>query len=439
MTVIKLQTQTFKKPNSALVMVPKVGRLTPVSRKLYNVLLQQTQQQIQDSKTGNTTLDARHLFSAPLKDMLAMISVNSSNPMTSAKKYLTEMRRTEVDWEAPDATSGIFWRSMGLLSEVEMENINGIIWVRWALPPSLLMAVADPERYTPINLSQMSKLISYTAIALYEICSRYRKNPTGVTSRHSPEWWVEALTNAPPPLDAVTGKPRLREWRKIKSASVLAAMEEIEKNTDLVLTLHEIKVGKAVKEIQFGVQEKRIAIEILQPTISSELAQAVAKLGIEIKEAAKLIGGGCSEVTMKISLAKLESRMNQLDLAPIENKLAYLRKLIIENGQFISDKTVPMPINTSTSDLFEQKPTWADVRRKQVRDELIKLPKSQQQQYADIAVQKLQERKLDSPTILRKYRAGEWLTGMMAVVFVSAYGEAIYGSNWLTEPSAISA
>lgn len=437
MAANKLQTQTFKKPNSALVMVPKVGRLTPVSRKLYNVLLQQTQQQIQNSKTGDTTLDARHLFSAPLKDMLAMISVNSSNPMTSAKKYLTEMRRTEVDWEAPDATSGIFWRSMGLLSEVEMENISGIIWVRWALPPSLLMAVADPERYTPINLSQMSKLISYTAIALYEICSRYRKNPTGVTSRHSPEWWVEALTNAPPPIDAVTGKPRLREWRKIKSASVLAAMDEIEKNTDLVLTLHEIKVGKAVKEIQFGVQEKRMAVEILPPTISSELAQTVANLGIEIKEAAKLIGGGCSEVTMKISLAKLEARINQLDLAPIENKLAYLRKLIIENGQFISDKSVPVAMKTSTSDLFEQAPTWADVRRKQVRDELIKLPRLQQQQYADIAVQKLQERKLDSPTILRKYRAGEWLTGMMAVVFVGAYGEAIYGPNWLTEPSPI--
>ena len=211
----------------------------------------------------------------------------------------------------------------------------------------------------------------------------------------------------------------------------------IEKNTDLVLTLHEIKVGKAVKEIQFGVQEKRMAVEILPPTISSELAQTVANLGIEIKEAAKLIGGGCSEVTMKISLAKLEARINQLDLAPIENKLAYLRKLITENGQFISDKSVPVAMKTSTSDLFEQAPTWADVRRKQVRDELIKLPRLQQQQYADIAVQKLQERKLDSPTILRKYRAGEWLTGMMAVVFVGAYGEAIYGPNWLTEPSPI--
>jgi hypothetical protein len=59
---------TFKKPNSALVMMPKVGNLTAISRKLFNVLLKETLEQLpQIQKTGMSPEDVlKFLFKARL-------------------------------------------------------------------------------------------------------------------------------------------------------------------------------------------------------------------------------------------------------------------------------------------------------------------------------------------------------------------------------------
>jgi len=427
------KNQTLRKPNAALVMVPRLGRLTPVTRKMYNVMLFRTQRQIGEFVKQGRVIEGEHLFSAPLSELMESITSGDSDPKTLAKGYLREMRRTEVDWEAPDASTGVIWRSMGLLSEVDLEIREGVTWVLWALPPTLLAAVSDPERYTPLDLSQMAKLRGYTAIALYEICSRYKNNPTGVTSKNPPDWWVDALTNAPAAIDLVTGQKRRREWRKLKSESIGKAISEINDKTDLSIQLHEIKKGKAVKEIQFTVQKKRVEVAA-QPTMtmSAGLADNAARLDISLAEVVKLLQAGNSEEELKIGLSKLEVRLNHQELDKVENKSAYLKALIEEDsGRFRSSNSTVIIEGKSmaTNEPIIAK-TWKETRRAQIKDELIALSKENQRTYANMALEDLKKAGFANPSFARKVQAGDWQTGALLSKVIDAYAIDKYGQDW---------
>lgn len=430
--------QTLRKPNSALVMVPKIGRLTPVSRKMYNVMLHRTQRQIGEFVKEGRVIDAKHLFSAPLSELTESISVTGSDTRTLAKQYLREMRRTEVDWEAPDASTGVIWRSMGLLSEADIEIKDGVTWVHWALPPTLLSAVSDPERYTPLDLSQMAKLRNYTAIALYEICSRYKNNPTGVTSKNSPEWWVDALTNAPPSIDLSTGNVKRREWRKLKNESIGKAIEEINEKTDLVVELHEIKEGKAVKEVQFSVQKKRVEQLAPQVTIGADLAEHAARLDVQILDLVKLIKSGVSEGEIKVGLTKLETRLAHPELALVENKLAYLKALIAESGGFIRRETVEVRVAETVGKRDEKSAgSWLAKRTEDLKFEFFKLTKKEQQKYADLVLENFRNTGLATPQFIRKVAAGDWSAGPLLHNMTSAFAVEKYGPDWNVEPEEV--
>jgi hypothetical protein len=270
----------LQKPTDAIVMMPRTGKLTPVTRKVYNALLHRTQTEVIVLREQGRAVDATYLFSAPLHEVLkqTLREQSKSDNMTSVKGYFMEMRRTEVDWEAPDASSGVVWRSMGLLSEAQLEKRDGVIWALWALPPTLMAAVSDPKRFTPLDLEEIGKLDRYAAIALYEICARYRDNPTGLTSRNGVEWWTDALSNAPASLDPVTGQRNRREWRKFKREFVAPAIQEINRKTDLVIGLLEFKEVRTIKEAQFKVKRKPQTIESTLPKVAIELAELAAAL-----------------------------------------------------------------------------------------------------------------------------------------------------------------
>ena len=80
-----------------------------------------------------------------------------------------------------------------------------------------------------------------------------------------------------------------REWRKLKNESIGKAIEEINEKTDLVVELHEIKEGKAVKEVQFSVQKKRVEQLAPQVTIGADLAEHAARLEVRISDVVKVI------------------------------------------------------------------------------------------------------------------------------------------------------
>lgn len=377
-------------------------------------------------------VDGEHLFSARLSDVIGAFASGESDPRASAKRYMGEMRRVEVDWEAPDAKEGIVWKSMGLLSEAQLELRDGAYWALWALPPSLLKVVADPEFFTPIDLEKMAQLTSYTAVALYEICIRYHNNPTGKTSSNPPQWWVEALTNTPAPVDPATGKKRRREWRKLKNASVIDAIKEINEKTDVVISLIEHMSGKAVIAVQFTVAKKHVAsaTQDNRPKLSFNLVSRASELGIPADVLGTL--GRHSEEEIAFGLLKLSDRLKTEDLNPVENKPAYLRSIINEVGGRLAIMA-SSPVKTQSVTLVEQIKPWGEQRRIDLKNGFISLSKEERRPYVDSALADLVRRNLASSTLVRKVEEGDWKNPMLMSRAVELYAVATVGPGWMIQ------
>lgn len=431
------RTPTFRKPNSALVMMPKVGKLTAVSRKIFNVLLHTTQRQVQALNHEGKIVEATHYFSARLDELVDPVEVGQSNLTSSAKKSLLEMRRTEVDWEAPDANSGVVWSSMSLLSEAKIVKTGGILYAYWALPPGLLSVIADPQRFTPIDIEQLSRLKTYTAVALYEICVRYKNNPTGLTSENHLEWWVDALTQSAPKLDPKTKKPKLRLWSKFKSEQVNVAINEINSKSDIGIELIEKKTGKAVTSAQFKVWRKSAEVAAITSgfKMSAELALTATTLGLSLGDIASLIKLGHDENVLRIALVKLEARIGRDDLAPIDSRMAYLRAVLSETQGFIT--SVPLIAPLVSVSLMAQTPpelpkilSYQEHRRLEIKAELLNINKVDQKRYAELALESLQKAGIATTTISRKVESGDWMTGVLFSKMIEAYAVEQYGPNW---------
>lgn len=210
------ETVELNKPHEMIVMIPRSKRVTLTGRRIYNALLQVSQVRL----TAMQTMPAADfMFEAPLQSILRT-SGSAGEDRTAAKRYLKEMRGLEVDWESTAPGDGVKWRGFSMLSEVAIEVRKGENWVSWSYPPTIMAALREPSRWARINLDVLAGLSTYAAVALYEICARYRDNPSGVTSRKPVAWWADALSHAP-------GATERREWRKFKNERVNPAVEEI--------------------------------------------------------------------------------------------------------------------------------------------------------------------------------------------------------------------
>ncbi len=444
---------TLKKPNEAIVMLPKLGKLTTTARKIYNVILHVTQRQVQDLDALGRPIEATHLFSARLEDVVEPVQSEGSDIRTMAKKYLREMRRVEVDWEAPDSRSGVVWSSMGLLSQVQIEIIKGAAHVKWALPPDLLSAVRDPVRFTMLDIRQIARLHSYTAVALYEICARYRTNPSGVTALNTPEWWVEALTNSPAAIDPATGQKRLREWRKVKNESVLKAIEEINEMTDIEIELIEHKTGKAITAVQFAVRRKAQAVlpasADVAPRIPADLAEHATRLQVGLRDMAALLAARHSHEILRTALMKLEQRLQREDLEPVGSRLAYLRAVVDELEATVgapaaappeSIAAVPAPAsfqgNKEARGQGPAEPDFKAHRRAEIRKEMDALPAVERLALQARTVDELRQRVGLTPAMIRKIDVGDFETGVLASTMFELFARGRYGTDWAEGPAA---
>lgn len=319
------QLPSLRKPNEVLVMISKEKGLTPTARKLYTVLLWEAQQQIKDM---GRVPEATHLFEMSLGRALSLAG-SSANSRTIAQGYLKEMRKSSITWESPGVSNGPEWTDMALLSHASFEMKNGERFVQWAFPPNLIKALLDPRTWTLQHIPILAKLDSYAAIALYDVCSRYKTNPTGVTNRDTPDWWVAALTSA----------RKKREWRKIKNECVASAIEEINEKTDIEVALIEHKVGRAVVEVQFSVKKKNASIpqqpgselpklDEQKPSESEGLNAMIDGLNIKPAQISMLVSQ-YSEERLASALSELKKRVANTALPQVHSHWSYLNSILV--------------------------------------------------------------------------------------------------------------
>lgn len=441
-------------------MIPMVGKISVVARKLYNVILHSTANQISEYElaTGGQ-VPASHYFEGRLVDLLTPIQSGQSDLRSKAKEYLGEMASIRVKWEAPDVKSDVLedlddvsdndpdqdendeYVDIALLSEVRLRkanpsNPNSEVLVRWALPPFIFKRLRDPQKYkyAQLSLYQITKLSTYESVALYEICSRYRTNPTGVTSSKEPLWWIKALSNKLPAIDPETGQPKWREWRKFKDEKIKKAVAEVCSETDLDIELME-KGGL----VQFSVKRKASEFAPLPNKLNPEIADRALDLGLRPTDIATLLRNGQSEIGLKEALA----RMAKQDTTKIERKLAYLIKVLSEVNPLIADG-VAMP----TKEVYKGHPvpeaprveplalarSYKDERRAEIRQEFTALDKDLQQPFAYQALAELREKKMANPSMSVKVEAKAWNAApVLFAAMIDLYAEQKYGLNWGVE------
>ena len=442
----------LRKPHEMIVMVPRSRRVTLTGRRLYNALLQVSQSRLQAMETMPA---ADYMFEAPLPALLRTTG-SSGEDRTAAKRYLREMRGLEVDWESTAPGDGLKWRGFSMLSEVAIEVRNGENWVSWSYPPTIMSALREPARWARIDLDVLAKLGSYAAVALYEICARYRDNPSGVTSRKPVQWWADALSPAP-------GGAERREWRKFKNERVKPAVEEINSETDIEIELIEHKVGRAVSEVQFAVRRKRgtpRARALAEGPVDAGLVLRAESLGIREAKLDGLIKE-FGEARVREQLDVLERRAVNRKLRGIEHAYAYLRSLL-RNGD--ADEPLPLPnAPAPTAVALEEGPApaarvlaealpaaaastvadsgssaeaWLNERIAQVKCEIAALDPVQRRGWVDRALQELAARGMLSAVVSRRAAQGDVLHGVLGSVLVRLYAEAVHGAGWDTPPSA---
>ncbi len=435
------EVQQFKKPNPALVLVPKIGNLTTVTRKMFNIILHSTQKQLMDLKVAGKLMapdEGSPVFTARLDELTRPVQTTDSQITTYAKKALTQMRDVRIDWNAPDANSEVIWSDVSLLSEASITKVKGILYANWVVPNALLKLIRDPDRFTVLDNAIICDLSSYAAVALYEICARYKDNPSGVTSQNELEWWVDALTQSPK-VDPKTKKVRLRPWTKFKNEHGNAAIAEINEKTDIGIELIEKKgTGKTIVAAQFKVWRKSVqTIAESKIKMSPEIADLASNLGFDLSSISLLLNQGLSEVVVLDGLRKFKIR-TEISTEPIDSKMAYLRKILSKTSGLVASsipKTASgnpaVPISAAA---IEMARTYKEERRAAIRAELLNLSKEDQKVYATQVLDELKVNGQSNPTIFRKVECGEWSTAhILFNKMIERFAVEQYGADWAIE------
>lgn len=424
----------LRKPHEMIVLVPRSKRVTLTGRRIYNALLQVAQSRLQ---AMGSMPPADYMFEAPLPAILRTTG-SSGEDRTAAKRYLREMRGLEVDWESTAPGDGVKWRGFSMLSEVAIEIRHGENWVSWSYPPTLMAALKEPSRWARIDLDILTRLGTYAALALYEICARYRDNPSGLTSRKPVQWWADALSPMP------AGSER-REWRKFKNERVKEAIDEINRETDLEVELIEHRQGRAVVEAQFAVRRRRPparAMSAAGAPVDAHLVLRAESLGVRESKLDSLISE-FGEAAVRDKIDVLERRASDSRLRGVDNGYSYLRSLLRNDaGPGIPASTeVPVsgpPAAVSVVDAGSQAPgravdpaaQWLTDRIGAIKAEIAAIDPVQRGQWVSMGLAELATKNLLSAVISRRAAQGDVLHGVLGSVIVRLYASAVHGSGW---------
>ncbi len=446
----------LQKPNETLVLSLSEGSMTKTARKLYNVLLFRSQQELFEAEKGGRSIkDSRHLFRAPMSELIEYIKrdiespsaetddsseeplpvarVSKSDPRTAIKGYFFEMMRTVVEWKEPVGT--VKWKAMPILSmaqeEQDKENSQRTIFA-WRHQPEVFDTLSRKSGYTPINIDCILKLETYEAIALYEICARYN-DPVYQTTRHEPDWWQKALSRK--------ANMKLRDWRLFKNQKLKPAMEQINRLTDLQVDLVEEREGGKPKgkllSVQFTVERKPKADKPSENTPPSRTfpESLLAKAAAAGIPTTYLASSSASDAALSMALDKLQARMFNSEHAPVESPTAYMTKILKEFASVtdVEEKKVAPPPPPKAQEI-EEPPSEEKLaqreREAKVEQALREMSAEEIEALAE-EVTKSAGAAIKSSLYFRKaFESKNWTSRLFQIHLQNTLGEKMFGAEW---------
>jgi len=304
--------QSLAKANEAIAIRPKRGKLTLLSRRIYNVLLFHGQQQGVD----------RERHSILLSELIDDARFNSHNTEL-LKSHIRDMQATTIEWHASGGGRQK-WTSTQLLGPVEIDEPGRgrACTITWSFPDPIREKLLTPTQYTRILLEMSSQMRSYAAAVLYELGSRYLTSPGRLTMREDVIWWASVLTGR---SDIVKVDYRILHRDTIKKA--LAELDAL--CPDFRLEVVEHKRGRKVEELQFRVLAKQQSDlaglhESGRNTFDLQLVERLIAIGFKRADAQDLYAV-TDEGVLRAAVDHVEQRQKSTGLPPINSPVAYLK------------------------------------------------------------------------------------------------------------------
>lgn len=344
-TPVKGDLKEFRKTNEAIGLRVSEGRLSLLSRKIFNVMVYHAQRvRVKGENAPIDTEAAKKYFWIPLADV-ARDAAYDSKDTELLKEHVQELQNIRIFSE-----DAIQWTSERLVSSVKLVNPKGLnkkggmLWFGFAFPPEVESMVMSPGSYTKLSVYYQALLRSGASLALYEICRRYATNPSKVTNRMEWEWWYGALTGNPVRED-------LPEYKYFKRDVIKPAIAEINMVTDISVELIEHKVGRRVGALQFSVTQAQQSPLMFPapPVIDGDLVQRMMALGLSQDDACNLLATN-EDAKLRATLDLVENRLRNPKAGRIESPAGYF-KTALRDGY-----AAPAEVAKKTVAKLEKKP-----------------------------------------------------------------------------------
>ena len=306
------EEQSIAKANEAIAIRPKRGRLTLLSRRIYNALLFHSQRQGVDEP----------VYRLALSELIGDARFNSNNTEL-LKSHLRDMQATTIEWSTSSSTLKR-WVSSQLLGTVTIEEggRGRPCTVTWSYPDEIKERLVKPHQYTRVLLEMSSQMRSYSAAVLYEIGARYVTSPGRLSMREDVVWWAAVLT----------GRSDIKEvdYRFLKRDVITKAIKEIDALcNDFGLELIEHKRGRKIEEIQFRVvpkmQQRLDDLDAPNRNIFDlALIGRLIALGIK-QDVAQDLYATTDEGQLRMTLDHIDLRMRSTVLPALKSPAAFFK------------------------------------------------------------------------------------------------------------------
>jgi hypothetical protein len=331
------EDQSLAKANEAIAIRPKRGKLTLLSRRIYNVFLYHAQQQGVEKPS----------YSILLSELIDDARFTSNNTEL-LKSHIRDMQATTIEWHTSGGQARQ-WTSTQLLGPVIIDEPGRgqACTITWTYPEPIRDRLVKPAQYTRVLLEISSQMRSYAASVLYELGARYLTSPGRLTMREDVIWWASVLTGR---SDITTVDYRILHRDTIKKA--LAELDTL--CDDFRLEVVEHKRGRKVEELQFRVLPKPQASlaglkDSAKNVFDLELVERVINTGFKRGDAQDLYAV-TDEGVLRAAVEHVEQRMKNATLPPLSSPAAYLRDALKkqyagagEGGAAQADAAVPRP------------------------------------------------------------------------------------------------
>lgn len=414
---------TVRKPVNALAIVPQARKITPLFRKSYNVMLHLAQEQGME----------HDVFRAPVSAVLAGLDFDS-NDTGLVKRHLRAMATTAVEWQSPTTGEGASWAVSGLIGHAEIKRERGQNWLEWSYSVRLKQELLEPAVFARLSLEILSQLRSHGAIALYEICSRYRD--VGRTSRQAWSWWRPVLSGKPE-----TDKQKLLEYRFFKRDVLKTAMAELNTITDIEVELLEYKQGRFVADLQFTIRKKQQAqLPLKQPLAPVDMSQVVraVRLGIDEERAEALLIEHGSPLLAR-GLDTLERRQASAYPEPLRDGYRYLKTVLTAGGGLTEPAAPGLAGPAVAPDIDARRRArwseeWLRRRREAIVAQIDALGEQAQQELVEALQADMAQRNVH-PSIRKRLLTSGWQHTMVVHEMVRFFARASIGETW-DQPTA---